>query len=369
MNKTSSLLKAYEDAAQSPSFIDDLAQRVTLQTLDHLRTQLIKATTPSLVKRIIQRSFGKASPKVIVRGIYLYGSVGRGKTWLMDLFYESLPFETKHRCHFHRLMQRVHTLLHMHTHEVEPLMAVAKDLAAEAKVICCDELFVNDITDAMLLAGLFEHLIDQGVTLVLTSNVPPTGLYHEGLQRQRFLPAIALLEKYCALVNLQGNVDYRLRQLTQATIYIQSHSATASLQLNKIFDALSDKAPQGQGFIKVEDRKIPVLRLSNQIVWFEFTAFCEGPRSQYDYISIAREFQSVIISEVPIFNLANEDAARRFISLVDEFYDQHVNLILSAAALPNQLYQGEHLKNEFERTASRLIEMQSEEYLAGARHA
>jgi cell division protein ZapE len=261
-------------------------------------------------------------------------------------------------------MQGVHEGLKNHRNQVDPLAAVATDLARDARIICLDELFVSDIADAMLLGGLFTHLIDRGVTLVFTSNLPPAQLYRNGLQRQRFLPAIALIERHCEVVCVDGSTDYRLRQLTRMPIYLQSDSARTAADLAEIFEDLADGLGTTGGSIEIEGRPIEVVRVCDNVVWFDFAALCEGPRSQNDYVSIAREFQSVLISSVPVFDRDREDAARRFIAVVDEFYDRRVNLVMSAAAAPTQLYRGERLRFEFERTASRLIEMQSEEYLA-----
>ena len=194
--------------------------------------------------------------------------------------------------------------------------------------------------------------------------MPPAGLYRNGLQRQRFLPAIALLERHCNIVAVDGSIDYRLRQLTRMPIYLQSDSENATNDLAEIFEDLADGPGASGGAIDVEGRAIAVVRVCDNVVWFDFHALCEGPRSQNDYVSIAREFQTVLLSNVPVFTTASEDAARRFIAVVDEFYDRRVNLVISAAAAPTQLYRGERLRFEFERTASRLIEMQSEEYLA-----
>jgi cell division protein ZapE len=263
-------------------------------------------------------------------------------------------------------MQGVHAGLRRHHDRSAPLSAVAADLAAEARLLCLDELFVSDIADAMLLGGLFTELVDRGVTLVFTSNVSPAGLYRDGLQRQRFLPAIELLERHCEIVCVDGGSDYRLRQLTRAPIWLQGGSTMADAQMIDIFEDLADGAGTIGGTLSVEGREIPVLRSCDNVAWFDFAALCEGPRSQNDYVSLAREFQSVLLSGVPVFDgRGNSDnAARRFIALVDELYDRRVNLVVSAAVAPSQLYRGSRLAFEFERTASRLVEMQSEEYLA-----
>jgi cell division protein ZapE len=232
-------------------------------------------------------------------------------------------------------------------------------------VLCLDELFVSDIADAMLLGSLFQRLSANGVTLVFTSNVPPQDLYRNGLQRQRFLPAIAHLEQNLDVVAVDGSVDYRLRQLSKARIYLDSADAATPAALQMIYDDLADdEADDGTRQITVLGRRIPVVRESDTVIWFEFAAICGGPRGQTDYIEIAREYQSVLVTGVPVLTAADDNDARRFIALVDEFYDRGVKLIVSAAAPPAALYRGERLKFEFERAASRLVEMQTRRYLA-----
>ena len=363
------LRERYDRAAAAAGFSADPAQLSALEHLSRLREELIRAERRSVTARLLSRFSGRPGHGAAVRGVYLWGSVGRGKTWLMDLFYDSLPFQQKRRSHFHRFMQGVHEGLRRHRDQVDPLAAVATDVAAGARVVCLDELFVSDIADAMLLGTLFAHLVDRGVTLVFTSNVPPSGLYRDGLQRQRFLPAIALLERHTEVVSVDGPVDYRLRQLTQAPIYLQAGTPRTDAALGAIFEDLADGPGAAGDRITIAGRAIPVLRESENVVWFDFAALCEGPRGKDDYVEIAREYQSVIVSGVPVFSEQQEDAARRFIALVDEFYDRRVKLVVSAEAAPTQLYRGARLRFEFERTASRLIEMQSEEYLASEHRA
>lgn len=367
MSAESTLLGRYEAIIEAGGHQADTAQRAAAQTLDRLQQALLAAPRHSRLTRWLKRSSTENAP----RGVYLWGSVGRGKTWLMDLFFDSLPFVDKRRSHFHRFMQGVHEGLRKHKRRSEPLKAVAADLAAEARVICLDELYVSDIADAMLLGGLFSALIEQQVTLVFTSNVPPSDLYRDGLQRQRFLPAIALIEQHCEIVQVDGATDYRLRQLQRRPVYLQGDAAANRGLLEEIFRTLTEDEAPGSlvegGALRIEGRDIPVLRLGENLAWFDFAALCTGPRSQNDYVHIASEFQHVIVSDVPIFTSTDEDAARRFIALVDEFYDRRVKLIMSAAASPTELYRGERLRFEFERTASRLIEMQSEAYLASGR--
>lgn len=338
----------------------DPAQRAVVLRLEALRQQLV--ASPGALRRLA--AFFGAARYPQVRGIYLWGGVGRGKTWLMDLFGASLPPGMARRRHFHRFMYDVHQRLKRLAQQHAPLQEVARALAREARVLCLDELQVSDIADAMILGTLFAALIRQGVTLVATSNVPPSGLYPGGLQRQRFLPAIELLEQHLAVVQLEGTTDYRLRELTQAGVYLMSGASDTPARLATLFGRLADHTAVSGGSIEIEGRAIAVVRVSPAVAWFEFAALCAGPRSQNDYIEIAREFQSLIVANVPLLGPEQDDEARRFIALIDELYDRCVNLVISAAAPPAALYRGERLSAPFERTVSRLTEMQSAAYLA-----
>jgi cell division protein ZapE len=363
---SASLRERYATEIAARGFRSDPAQLRAVDRLEKLRRALLRAeraergAAGALWQRLTGRRRGTPSP----RGVYLWGGVGRGKTWMMDLFFQSLPLEHKRRYHFHRFMHEVHAELRDHRDTPDPLALVAARIAGRARVLCFDELFVSDIADAMLLGGLFRHLLDHGVALVITSNVPPRELYRDGLQRQRFMPAIELLEQQLDVLCVDGGVDYRLRQLTHAPIYLDSTDAESKEALARLFEQLADGRGAAAGSIEVEGRPIAVIRESENVVWFDFAAICEGPRSQSDYIEVAREYQSVIVSDVPVLTGTTDNAARRFVALVDEFYDRSVKLVISAAARPDALYRGERLRFEFTRTASRLIEMQSEEYLA-----
>lgn len=265
--------------------------------------------------------------------------------------------------HFHRFMHGVHRQLKGIREREDPLALVAEEFAADARVLCFDEFFVADITDAMILGGLLDALFGRGVTLVATSNVPPAELYRDGLQRERFLPAIRLLETHTRVLELDSDTDYRLRYLRTARTYHAPADAAADAALEEEFRHLAPERPHYDGSILVEGRKIPVRARADDVVWFDFGAICDGPRSQVDYIEVAREFHTVLVSGVPVLDGAREEAARRFISLVDEFYDRNVKLLISAARHPEGLYQGKRLRFEFQRTVSRLQEMQSLEYL------
>jgi len=241
---------------------------------------------------------------------------------------------------------------------------VAAGIATDARVLCLDELFVSDIADAMILSGLFESLVAQGVALVFTSNAPPSGLYRDGLQRSRFLPAIALLERCCEIVNVDAGTDYRLRQLEKAPLYLDSASSDVDAAMQARFEAIAGTPGNAGESLEVEGRSIAARRLGPDVAWFDFAAICEGPRGAADYIEIARDFHTVLVSDVPVFDMTSENEARRFITLVDEFYDRNVKLVIAAAAAPDQLYRGERLRFEFDRTRSRLAEMQTHAYLA-----
>jgi cell division protein ZapE len=344
----------------------DAGQQLAAARLDALRARLIEQSQSISHKLRTQLRRLSAQPlETPLPGLYLWGGVGRGKTMLMDSFYASLPPQLGERSHFYRFMRQIHTELRKIRSRAEPLDTVAERLAARVRVLCLDEFFVSDIADAMILAGLFEGLFRRGVTLVATSNIPPQDLYKDGLQRQRFLPAIELIERNVEVLHLDGRIDYRLRQLEQAPTYLDSKLPDTAAQLKQRFAALAGGSAGGPTTLSVENRHIKALATGAGMVWFEFKDICEGPRSQNDYIELARLYHTVFISNVPEFTQRNENAARRFIMLIDEFYDRNVNVVVSAAAAPAALYHGERLQLEFLRAASRLVEMQTLQYLAG----
>jgi cell division protein ZapE len=359
------VLERYRAQLSERSLQEDAAQLAVVERLDALRRRLIEAPQDgtALLARL-RRALGVPAARTPVRGLYLWGGVGRGKTFLMDLLFGSLPSGQARRVHFHRFMHEVHAQLKNITRRRSPLEEVARALSRAARVLCFDELYVADIADAMILGALFDGLFRRGVTLVATSNVAPAQLYRDGLQRQRFLPAIALLERHLEVVRIAGATDYRLRQLTQAGTYLTAGARDTEARLAALFACLADGQAQSGGAIEIEGRPIAVIRAGAGVAWFAFGALCAAPRSQDDYIEIAREYQSVIVSGVPVLGAESDDEARRFIALVDELYDRNVNLVVSAAAPAAGLYRGERLQEPFARTASRLTEMQSEEYLA-----
>jgi cell division protein ZapE len=355
----------YLQQIENRCFREDPAQLHAIDRLELLRARLARAqkSRSSLLLRLGSGLQG-AKTRPGSAGVYLWGGVGRGKTWLMDLFFQSVTDPLRRRSHFHRFMHDVHAELKRQRKRADPLAFVADRIAADAHLICFDELYVSDIADAMILGQLFRHLIGRGTALVITSNVAPRDLYANGLQRQRFVPTIGLLESSLDVVAVDGSTDYRLRQLTQAPIYLDSADPSTSANLLEIFEDLADGPGTSGGHIEIEGRQLPVVRASENVAWFAFRALCDGPRSQNDYIEISREYQSVIVEDVPQFDAASDNAARRFIALVDEFYDRNVKLVVSAAAPAAGLYRGERLTLEFARTSSRLTEMQSKQYLA-----
>ena len=343
--------------------MSDAAQRHVLESLANLQQRLHIAGDRRTGLFSWLRKPQAAAP---VRGIYLWGGVGRGKTFLMDLFYESLDTGQKKRVHFHRMMSDVHRRLN-ELNDVElPLDHVARSIAGDTRVLCFDEFFVKDIGDAMILSRLLDGLFRRGVTLVATSNTRPNDLYRNGLQRERFLPAIELLETHTEVLELNDGPDYRLRLLEQAGTYMDAGEDDVDHRLIEYFCRIAPGAVDVGRDLDILGRPIPTVRIAEGVVWFGFDALCEGPRSQEDYIEIARCFQTVIVSDVPILDRGREDPARRFIALVDEFYDRRVKLIVSAHSNLDTLYRGKRLSFEFERTESRLIEMQSEDYLSSA---
>lgn len=351
-------LEHYQRDLTRPEFFRDAAQARAVERLDALYHRLVER--PRSRAKLFRR---RPAPE---KGLYMWGGVGRGKTYLMDVFFESLPFPEKRRMHFHRFMQHVHHEMRARQGQKNPLVAIARDFARSTRVLCFDEFFVTDITDAMILATLLDTLIAEGVTLVATSNIEPDGLYRDGLQRARFLPAIALLNEHTHVLNVDGGTDYRLRLLEQAELYHCPLGDDAEAFLTERFATLETEHANHREHVDldVEGRKIRARKVSDDVVWFDFRALCDGPRSQNDYIELAREFHTVLLGNVERMGVASDDRARRFINLVDEFYDRGVKLIITAETPISELYAGGRLDFEFDRTRSRLLEMQSHDYLA-----
>jgi cell division protein ZapE len=350
-------LEVYSALLDRGDIQEDSHQRVVIAELDRLWRELESRPQAGLLQRL------KKKPRKAVRGLYLWGSVGRGKTWLMDLFLGTLQTQRASRIHFHRFMARVHDDLARHEARRDPLKHAARSWAKRCDVLCFDEFFVSDIADAMLLGGLLTALFEENVVLVTTSNVHPDDLYRDGLQRARFLPAIESIKHHCRVVELDGERDHRLRLLESAGVYHLSSTPGSEARMEERFEQFSGGEDLDHDFL-INGRRFRARRRGLDVVWLDFAELCEKPRSARDYIEIARDFNTILVSGLPQLGDAQSDAARRFITLVDELYDRNVKLILSAAKEIDEIYRGERLAFEFQRTRSRLIEMQSHDYLA-----
>ncbi len=359
-------LEQYQCERQAGRLQPDPDQEQIMQQLQALYDELLafEQRRTGLWTRLKQ-SFGAVSPAA-PRGLYIWGSVGRGKTLMVDMFFHNLPFDDKLRMHFHRFMQMIHQKLRELPDTSDPLPIIAEQLSRRARVICFDEFHVGDITDAMLLAGLFRALFERGVVLVATSNTEPQYLYWDGLQRERFLPAIELIEQHTRVVPIGGDTDHRLQFLGNAEIYHWPLDDEAQRCLQNNFINLAPEPGTEGGTIEIEGRAIDTVREADGVVWFEFDALCDGPRCATDYIEIARTYQAVLLANVPRLDADKEDRAKRLINLVDELYDRRVKLIMSAECAPDALYCGNRHTTDFQRTVSRLQEMRSHAYLAGS---
>ena len=348
---------------RQPGFVADESQQQALLLLDELYDKLATAA----VSAGWRGWFSKRQRVEPVRGLYFWGGVGRGKTLLMDLFYQSLPASVdSRRTHFHSFMNQVHAALRQKNNQQNPLQEIARDIAAATQVLCLDEFVIIDIGDAMIMTGLLQALFDAGVVLVTTSNAAPRDLYRDGLQRARFVPAIELIEAHCRVFNLDGGNDYRLRFLQQTDLYSIPHDAAAEAKIRDYLAQHVTPLQSERQELEINGRKLDYRYCAEDTVWFSFADLCESTRSQNDYLELARFFNTLIVTDIRRMDKTDDDVARRFVLLIDVLYDHHVKLICSAATSPRQLYAGKRLRFEFERTASRLIEMQSSEYIAQA---
>jgi cell division protein ZapE len=353
----------YDALLQQPEFLRDSAQQQAVVLLDRLHDQLTGVKS----QRGWWERFGARRSPQTVRGLYFWGGVGRGKTMLMDLLFQSLPPSVScERIHFHGFMNRVHAKLRQKNNLRQPLQAIARDIAADTRLLCLDEFVIIDIGDAMIMAGLLATLFTEGVVLVTTSNAAPTELYRDGLQRARFIPAIDLLEQHCEVVQLDGGQDYRLRFLQQTDLYSIPHDAAIMARIRDyVAQHVTTVQPERRELV-VNGRSLAHQFCAGDTVWFSFGELCETTRSQNDYLELARFFNTFIVTDIRQMGKADDDVARRFVLLIDVLYDHRVKLICSAAASPDLLYSGKRLEFEFARTASRLLEMQSSDYLAQA---
>lgn len=363
-------LSRYQRLLAAGEYQADEVQRQAVTQLDHIYQALQQIPAVSApaggLRGKLSRLLGKSSETAKqrpVQGLYMWGGVGRGKTWLMDMFFHSLPGDRKLRLHFHRFMLRVHEELTELQGQVNPLEIIADGFKAQTDVLCFDEFFVSDITDAMLLATLLQALFARGITLVATSNIPPDDLYRNGLQRARFLPAIDLINEYCDVMNVDAGIDYRLRTLTQAHLYLTPLDEQTRQTMDQMFVKLAGKKGEAAPVLQINHRPLQVIHAVDGVLAVDFHTLCEEARSQLDYIALSRLYHSVILYNVRVMGPLKENTARRFLALVDEFYERHVKLVIAAEASMFEIYQGERLKFEYQRCLSRLQEMQSEEYL------
>ncbi|MFG6077591.1 cell division protein ZapE [Erwinia sp. OPT-41] len=368
--QTKSPLALYQRALENGEYQPDDIQREAVTRLDGIYQALSRrepaaaAPTKGLFGRLNKlMGKGKNEPQTPVRGLYMWGGVGRGKTWLMDMFFQAILGERKQRLHFHRFMLRVHEELTGLQGHSDPLQIVADRFKSETDLLCFDEFFVSDITDAMLLGTLMEALFARGITLVATSNIPPDDLYRNGLQRARFLPAIEMIKQHCDVMNVDAGIDYRLRTLTSAHLWMMPLNEATTKEMDRMFVALAGSDRSDKPVLEINHRKMPTLGVAEGVVAMDFLTLCGEGRSQHDYIELSRRFHSVLLFNVPVMIYKTEDQARRFLALVDEFYERHVKLVVSAEATLYEIYQGARLKFEYQRCVSRLQEMQSEEYL------
>lgn len=351
-------LQQYEQALLSGNFSEDSQQRQAMTYLDDVYQNIVK-------NRENKKSFFSFfKSHEMPKGLYMWGGVGRGKTWMMDMFFDSLPKERKMRLHFHHFMKRVHHELNQLKGQSDPLQKVADIIYQEADVICFDEFFVSNVSDAMILGDLFGMLFNKGITLVATSNIAPDGLYKNGIHRDRFLPAIEQVKKHTTVMNIDAGIDYRLRVLQQADLYVSPLTDESQSWLQERFNALSQNQVVYHEPIIINGREIEVIAKTENILYCNFRALCMSPRSASDFIEIANQFSTVLIDNVPELNDIIADPTRRLIYLVDEFYDRRVKLLMRAEQSILELYQGEKLAFEIERTRSRLLEMQSQDYLS-----
>ena len=330
-----------------------------MASLDALYVELVcKDWHPGLLTRFLTK---KAAP---LTGVYLQGSTGRGKTWLMDSFYACVDFPEKHRLHFHRFMRDIHHQLSELEHTRDPLKKIARKWAERYRLICLDEFHVSDIGDAMILAGLLDALFKEGVTLVTTSNITIDDLYKNGLQRERFLPAIELLRQHTTEVVMGEGKDYRFDLLKKNNVFHVLNNGEGDAVLKKQFQLLANVPPKSHREIEINQRAFHYHAWANELIWFSFDELCSKPRSANDYLDIAKSFHTVFISDIPDMDEGRDDAAKRFVHLIDALYDNHVKLVATTAAPIEQLYHGRLVKFEFDRTISRLHEMASHDYLA-----
>ena len=353
------MIGAYAAALQAKGFDADPAQMQAVERLEALYQGLMhfKTARGNKLRRMI-------SPPGVPRGVYFWGGVGRGKSFIMDCFFAAVPYKRKKRIHFHAFMHQIHAELRQHAGKADPLVPVSERIAKETRLLCFDEFHVSDIADAMILGRLLELLFEKGVIFVMTSNYPPDNLYPNGLQRMNFLPTIELIKQKMDIMPLDGGQDYRLRKLEVMPVYHVPHDSETERAMAEYFEVAATMPGTVNDSIEINNRQVQTVRLAPGVVWFDFFSICGDGRAQADYLELVREYHTILVSNIPVLEVRHGAEARRFTWLVDVCYDHRVKLIISAATYPDDLYVEGPNAHEFFRTASRLTEMQSREYLA-----
>ena len=353
------MIGAYAAALQAKGFDADPAQMQAVERLETLYQGLMhfKTARGNKLRRMI-------SPPAVPRGVYFWGGVGRGKSFIMDCFFAAVPYKRKKRIHFHAFMHQIHAELRQHAGKADPLVPVSERIAKETRLLCFDEFHVSDIADAMILGRLLELLFEKGVIFVMTSNYPPDNLYPNGLQRMNFLPTIALIKQKMDVMPLDGGQDYRLRKLEVIPVFHVPHDSETERAMAEYFEVAATMPGTVNDSIEINNRQVQTVRLAPGVVWFDFFSICGDGRAQADYLELVREYHTILVSNIPVLEVRHGAEARRFTWLVDVCYDHRVKLIISAATYPDDLYVEGPNAHEFFRTASRLTEMQSREYLA-----
>lgn len=352
-------LDYYDEQCKTGAIIEDQQQLVVLQSLQRVFNELIVEHKKRFTLSAIFRR------PHLIKGLYMWGGVGVGKTFLMDCFFHCLPFDQKKRMHFHQFMQRIHQDLTRHQGESDPLQAIAAELAKETLVLCFDEFYVSDIADAMILGGLLKALFAKGVCFVGTSNIAPDELYQHGLQRLQFLPAIALLKESTEVIHIKSTVDYRLRHLQEAGVFFTPLGKAADENMQKTFTLLAKGQPFSTSPVIINERPIRVKKQAGELIWFDFKEICTVPRSQNDYLVLAEKFHTVFISDIPIIPANEKDTICLFVCLIDVLYDARIKVVISAAEPVADIYSKGFMVLEYTRTHSRLLEMQSRDYFSG----
>ena len=356
-------LESYQHDLKRSNFKADISQQHAVELTNNLFEKLVKANQLGRDAAGLWDRLFKKKPDYI-NGLYFWGGTGRGKTYLIDCFYECLPFKEKHRIHFHHFMMDVHEQLRALPKSTDPLITIAENFSNQYQVLCLDEFHIHDIADAMLMVGLLKMLVNKGVTIVASSNIAIKDLYKNGLQRERFIEVIKLLEQVTIEYDLGDSIDYRFNALEKSTIYFVGLNNETTNKLTECFENIIPTKAKHNRQIEINNRMLDYIAEADDVIWFDYSEICESARSAHDYIEIAQIYTSVVVSNIPVMNEGYDSAAKRFIHFIDALYDHNVKFICSAEAEPDKLYVGKRLAFAFDRTISRLTEMQTKNYLA-----